>query len=943
MSYQNLRFFDNNSNELNLEYNSDLGYSTGNAFLPEISTGLYETLNLYVLEEVRDELDNQRFVHPISVDENKNTLKFKFTTEYGESTDIFLYSGKMNKGDYEVNVDSFQISEMRDNSYYTSINPDGFKIVPLNSSALNVQACLANVAMSSEKEGFHIRKLEVYATENGIDAKVAEIKVYGEVVAEDERLKSLLTNMSLNLTEMDYLIFRESDIKDLSVDYKLLNRKRKELLLQASTIKPFIGTYKALLSVIDFFGYNNVSLREYWLNINEQSEGFGKMMVVPVANQTEVGFLAKKSRNKNLPNSNQKKTSRFSLAYRLNVPTGKLNEFDLPEVEEITDFSPDEILIKLYALKRKLQREYLPLNAKIVDITAEGDYFDGVNQRVWNNQHQIHAQFAGQDVHYDVFPETKSIYIEDLRKIDYRLMGRNQEIEVFNKTERNELENSIRNFYTSWHDEDMSTFNTIENIPIGAPIVLTGTSLKDTWDDAKFTFIDANDTDDDIAYPIYNADGTIADDSENDLNLQTGGINPTQDTFLTWDDWWKRSVYEIEWIIKGPRGYSKTIRGSIDNWYTLPIILPYIGEYSIDVAFWDLYNVRSISHNEKIMVKSKNIQVYGLYQKLTEELDWANYKYQWDEAGSSWEWGRENLNTIEESIATYYLTLDRANYLNDETLGKEFSISRRYADSSTPTGFAETTGAYQWKALRKQTWNDGPTTSWNQTRVGADLNSSFKLELNGDLNGTISISQLDTFTGLEIVESYTPTSIYPANPQDLTAWNNLQQEINNLNPNQYPIFTKFNWNPIYFDSDGNVSTGIEGVDECTYMLVVSKQPNESYDFHNATTTTGTIDPSSFVKYQAYNPNFNDTYIIDDHDTISLLNHVTFSYDLTKMPGVIEQKWRLINNSVKKEDIYYDNQWLTYLFDTKGEYSLELELTDLNGNKNITRKNILTIK
>jgi len=127
------------------------------------------------------------------------------------------------------------------------------------------------------------------------------------------------------------------------------------------------------------------------------------------------------------------------------------------------------------------------------------------------------------------------------------------------------------------------------------------------------------------------------------------------------------------------------------------------------------------------------------------------------------------------------------------------------------------------------------------------------------------------------------------------------------------------------------------------MLVVSKQPNESYDFHNATTTTGTIDPSSFVKYQAYNPNFNDTYIIDDHDTISLLNHVTFSYDLTKMPGVIEQKWRLINNSVKKEDIYYDNQWLTYLFDTKGEYSIELELTDLNGNKNITRKNILTIK
>jgi len=929
MSYQNLRFFDNNSNELNLDYDGTLGYSKGTIFLPEISTGLYETLNLYVLEEVRDELDNQRFVHPISVDANKNTLKFKFTTEYGESTDIFLYSGKMNNGDYDVNVDSFQISEMRDNTFYNGIDANGFKLVPLNAAALQPQACLANIALSSEKEGFHIRKLEVYATENGTDVKVAEIKVYGEVVGEDERLKTLLTNMALNLTEMDYLIFRDSDIKDLGVDYKLLNTKRKELLLQASTIKPFIGTYKALLGVIDFFGYSNVSLREYWLNINEQSEGFGKMIVVPVANQTEVGFLAKKSKNTNLPNSNQKKTSRFSLAYRLNIPTGKLNEFDLPEVEEISDFSPDEILIKLYALKRKLQREYLPLNAKIVDITAEGDYFDGVNQRVWNNQHQIHAQYAGQDVHYDIFPDVKSIYIEDLRKVDYRLEGRNQKIEVFNKTERNELEDSIRSFYTSWHDEDMSSHNTMAGIPIGAPIILTGTSLKDTWDDANFTFIDANDTDDDA----------------NVLHSPLGQppYITLQDPFLTWDDWWKRSVYEIEWIIKGPRGYSKNIRGSIDNWYTLPIILPYIGEYTIDVAFWDLYNVRSISHNEKVIVKSKNVEVYGMYQKLTPELDWANYKYQWDEAGSSWEWGRENLNTVEESIATYYITLDRANYLHDEEDGNEFSIVRRFADSTTPTGFNETTGPYQWKSLRKQIWNDGPEICWDQTRVGPDLNSSFKVELNGANNGTISISQLDPFTDLEIVEAYTPTATYPTSNTDFVAWENLKDELNNLNPNQYPIFTKFNWNPIYKDIDGNIINNFDGADTCDYMLVVSKQPNQVYDFYNVTTTTGIIDPASFVKYQAYNPSFNDSYVIDDHGTINLLNHMTFSYDLTKMPGIINQKWRLINNSVKKEDIYYDNQWLTYLFDTKGEYSIELELTDLNGNKNITRKNILTIK
>lgn len=925
MSYQNLRFFDNNSNELNLEFNSDLGYSEGSVFLPEVSTGLYETLNLYVLEEVRDELDNPRFVKPIAFNQDTHQLKFKFSSKYGESQDIYLYSGKTIDGDYEVQVDDSQIAEMQPYNTYTSIDAEGFKVIPLNMSAIQPEACVSNVTLGSSIEGFHIRDLMVYVIENGIEVKVAEIRVYGEVVAEDERLKDLLTNMALNLDELDYLIFKDSDIKDLGVDYKILNQKRKELLLQASTIKPFIGTYKALLNVIDFFGYSNLSLREYWLNINERSEGFGKMMVVPVANQTEVGFLAKKSKNTNLPNSNQKKTSRFSLAYRLNVPTGRLNEFDLPEVEEISEFSPDEILIKLYALKRKLQREYLPLNAKIVDITAEGDYFDSVSQRTWNNQHQIKIQSAGQDVHYEIFPEKKSIYMEDLRKVDYRLEGLGQNITDFSKLIRNELEDSIRSFYTTWHDEDMSSYNTIAGIPVGAPIILSLTSLKDTWDDANFTFIDANDTDDDANV------------------LHSNGQSTLQDPFLTWDDWWKRSVYEVEWNIKGPKGYSKNIRGSVEDWYTMPLVLPYTGEYSIDTSLWDLYNVRSVSHNEKIQVKSKNVEIYGVYQKLTPELDWANYKYQWDEAGSSWEWGRENLNNVEESIATYYLTLDRANYLNSDEDGKEFSIVRRFADANSATGFNETTGPYQWKKLRKQSWNDGPCISWDQTRVGPDLNSSFKIELNGAINGTISISQIDNLTGLPIVEEYSPVSTYPTSNTDFSAWENLKDELNDLNPNDWPIFSKFNWNPIYKDTDGNITNGFAGADVCNYMLVVSKQANQSYDFYNATTTTGNIPIESFVKYQTYNPSFNDTYVVDDHDTINLLNHMTFSYDLTKMPGVINQKWRLINNSVNKEDIYYDNQWLTYLFDTKGEYSIELELTDINGNKNITRKNILTIK
>ena len=149
---------------------------------------------------------------------------------------------------------------------------------------------------------------------------------------------------------------------------KLMNQKRRELLLELHNIKPFVGTYKAVLNAIDFFGYNNITLKEYWLNINQESGAFGKLQAVPVPD-TNSGFSYKKRKKFNLPNSNLKKTSRFSLVYKLNNPTGGFDNWDIQEVEEAFDFTPEEVLIKLYGLKSKLQRDYLPLQAKIVDIT----------------------------------------------------------------------------------------------------------------------------------------------------------------------------------------------------------------------------------------------------------------------------------------------------------------------------------------------------------------------------------------------------------------------------------------------------------------------------------------------------------------------------------------------------------------------------------------------
>lgn len=999
MAYKNLRFFDSESNDLNLLYNSETNIWEGVCYLPNVSVGLYETLTIYILEEVVGPLGNTKFVTPISENPGTSTFKFEFFSGYDYSEDIFLYSAKNIDGQLEIQRDKVQRFTLLDSSESSGVNQNGVKII---SSSLPLSPIKCNVALMSHEDNFHTRLLDITeVSSTGEETLIATIRIYGETEEEDERLAVLLSNIGMTLSPEDYMILKDSDIKELAPDWLLLNQKRKELLLQASTIKPFIGTYKAILNAIDFFGYSNLTLKEYWLNINEQSENFGKLKAIAVPNQDAVGFLADKNKGQELPSSNLKKTSRFSIVYRLNEPDGAVDEWDIPTVKESTDYSPDEVLIKLYGLKNKLQKEFLPLQAKIVDITGEGDYFSQFNLNVWNNQHSIKVQKAGQNVDFSRFPKERQLFIEDLRKVDYRLTGLAQDFGALSNQDREEISESIQNFYNGYYNEDLSTFNTLTGIPVGCPVILNAESFIDSWDSAEFSYMDAQDT---------------------------------GNHMLTWENWWKQGIYEMEWTVSGPRGYLKSFRGGVGyvdalgvfhpEYQQFPIVLPYSGSYSVELAIYDLYNVRS-SHRvaDYFEVKNKNVEVYGLFQRMLPKLNWNQYKYSYDVAGSDWDWSRENTADVDSIIATYYLTLDRANYVHDIEDGVEFSTVRRYVDNSTVTGFNETTGPYRWKELKTHVWNDGEEVNWDMMRVGADINSSFKFDIRQDMGhsnqySTMFIKQVDPVSNIEITDTYQITSTYPMDSTDLTAWTNVANELSGLSANSHPLFSKFNFNPVLVDTDGD---GI--VDTCTYILAVAEEPSRTHDFSsvgflangivdtivltNAGTgyspglnqptihgsgsgltidifsdnggavdtfgisqpgtgyslndlikistgggdaefqvtsiiSGGAIVADSEVHFTSYNPDFHDICIIDTHMEVNMLNHVTFSYDTTNMPGIVSQKWRLKNISQNIDDIYYSNMWLTYLFKHKGDYNIELELTDVNGNKNTINKNILKI-
>jgi len=922
LKYQNLRFFDGISGELDFYYDEESQYWSGHIYMPKVSTGLYETCNLFIFEEVITDSGDIQYIKPISENENSTTLKFEFIEELGTSKSIFLYDTTVdNAGIYSIDVKNAIDLDMQSHL----VNQGILLHEESNSSVNNItrqieyksvdsvydkEALHCNIAINSDVELIHTRTLNIYEVENGVAVDtIAAITFYGETVAEDERLAVLLSNMGLSVNEEDTIIFRDSDVNELSADWQLINNKRKELLLEAHNIAPFIGTYKAILNAIKFYGYDNLTLKEYWLNINEQSSNFGKLKAVAIPNQTAKGFLAEKSANVELPNSNHKKTSRFSLSYRINETTGVLDEWDIPQTQEITQFSPDEILIKLYGLKKKLQREYLPLHAKIVDITGEADYFAQFKQSVWNNQHTIQVQNSGVEVDFTVWPQ-RPLFIEDLRFVDID----------FNQSTIDSspilAKNEITDFYDTYYNNELTTFPILDKTPIGCPVILKCNSFPQSWDSADFTW--------------------------NDAGLASNDYTGADSSLVTMDNWWYKGVYEAEWTVIGPNDFVKTASGTIGEMYEFPFILPYAGKYDVILTLHDLYNARSASvKHDVIEVKCKNVDIYGVYEKKEEVQSWNDYNIPFNRAGGTYDFPQENTTEIRDAIATWYLTLDRANYTVDESAGHEFSITRRYVDANSSTGYSETPGPYVWKYLKEATWNDANNLSWDMTRVSADQNSSFLLDVRQDqgyTNKALTIKWFNQASGIEESESYLIQSTYPVDLHDVSAWQNIASELNGLDKNQYPLLSKFIFNAVFKDSN---SDGIN--DSCEFILAAGREYSSSYDFTDVYFVDNGGLVHGKVNYKGYNPTYNDVRFITGHQDISILTHVVFSFDQTKMPGIAKQTWKLTNNSKNDGDIYYNNQWLTYLFSSRGDYSLELELTDCNGNTNNIKRNILTIK
>lgn len=143
------------------------------------------------------------------------------------------------------------------------------------------------------------------------------------------------------------------------------------MLLVKDSIYPYIGAYKSIINAINYFGYNDLELYEYYRNINIDSKDFGKLFKVEIPDifdNTVPGWKESDFLKHTMPNSNYEDTNLFNLTYRITDREGN----------NVLLYSLPEVLVKLQGLKYWLQRNIIPISHKILDITGRADF---VNER----------------------------------------------------------------------------------------------------------------------------------------------------------------------------------------------------------------------------------------------------------------------------------------------------------------------------------------------------------------------------------------------------------------------------------------------------------------------------------------------------------------------------------------------------------------------------------
>lgn len=187
----------------------------------------------------------------------------------------------------------------------------------------------------------------------------------------NDRLEVALSNKKITFDADYYKAMFFSDIKKNDVDHTLMNTKKREFLMEIMNITGFVGSYKSLIDAIKFFGWGELlEIKEFWKSLTDDTTKLTSI-------KNEVLDKIDKSL------SSFKKTKNMALVYQIN----KIDGYDsdgLPLYNNIL-YDTMDVITKLYAMERVIERDFLTTNTEITSIIGNFNAVIGTEFICWLN------------------------------------------------------------------------------------------------------------------------------------------------------------------------------------------------------------------------------------------------------------------------------------------------------------------------------------------------------------------------------------------------------------------------------------------------------------------------------------------------------------------------------------------------------------------------------
>lgn len=276
------------------------------------------------------------------------------------------------------------------------------------------------IAFQASEEGAYQNLLGIYLRSNDQAPDEQQVFFMGAIAVksvvegEDERFRTLLTNFGVPDPVNYSNIFAEQDFAEQGKDYKLINKKSKELMLTYDQIFSYVGTYKALFRAIKFLGYQDIIFKE-WYTIKDHNDKLTDI-AVQVFDSSTGSFLKQKLADYGISIedfNNYDKLNKLSMIYHFNEVSDETERIKVnlaqynPETQTIDVsttlprtflsgvpmtrplyiYRNEETMAKLFAVKRWLEQHIIGVGAYIADITGEGIYFCWQKTQGYTTEH----------------------------------------------------------------------------------------------------------------------------------------------------------------------------------------------------------------------------------------------------------------------------------------------------------------------------------------------------------------------------------------------------------------------------------------------------------------------------------------------------------------------------------------------------------------------------